>query len=541
VPEPADNTGDQQPDEAESRSPARELLIGSGAYTAGILVSRLLGAVRQILVQDRFGPGLEQDAFLVAESLPRAASGQLTDLQRSCTVPVLGKMLAEGEERSAWRLQAWAMALTGLVLMLSAGLVAVFPGPLARLMSPMPYTADQEALVGRLLRLLIIGLAIEGTAGLATAGWLAHRRYVLPGLAHLIPNLVVVATLMYGGTTITIDSYAGGTVGGALLFALVVGVPFAVAIKLPRALGWPPPWQDLRHVMRLAGPLVIPAVLAPVAAAIERSYAASLQFGTLSCLRTAQTALEGPLGTLVAAMSTVLLPVLAHQAARGREGFRERVNGVLRLVLLVTTPAVVLTVVYADPFVRALFQHGKFTATDTELTTRLIRILAWSSLLAGAQGVFRQAYLAVEEACTVSFVAVLSLGVGVLAYVVLFPALGLSAVLIGEIACPACSLLLLAWVFGRRLGTASGGRFLAFLVRLIACGAVVAGLAVALGPRAGAHPPGALREVVHVLLSGAACLAVYIPLTRLLLPEEYGAIRRRLRGAQVRTRGSSRR
>lgn len=541
MPEPADNTGHEQPHEAGPRSPARELLIGSGAYTAGILVSKLLGAVRQVLVQDRFGPGLEQDAFLVAESLPRAASAQLTDLQRSCTVPVLGKMLAEGTERSAWRLQAWAMALTGLVLLLTAGLVAVFPGPLATLMSPVGYTATDEALVGRLLRLLIIGLAIEGTAGLATAGWLARRRYVLPGLAHVIPNLVVVAALVYGGTATTIDSYAGSAVEGSLFFALVVGVPFAAVIKLPRVLGWPPPWRDLRHVLRLAGPLAVPAVLAPIAAAIERSYAASLQEGTLSCLRTAQTALEGPLGTLVAAMSTVLLPVLAHQAARGREGFRERVNSVLRLVLLVTTPAVVLTVIYAEPFVRVLFQHGRFTATDTELTSQLVRILAWSWLMAGAQGVFRQAYLAVEEARTVSLVAVVSLAVSVLTYVLLFPSLGLSAILIGEIAGPVSSLALLAWVFGRRLGTASGGRFLAFLLRLAAVAAVVCGLALALGPRAGTHAEGALRDAGHALLSGAACLAVYIPLTRLLFPEEYGAITRRLRGTQARTRGSSKR
>jgi len=81
---------------APPRNLARELLLGSGIYTVGILVGRLLGAYRDILVQKRFGPAIEQDAFILAESIPRQASAQLTDLERSATVPVLGSLLAKG-------------------------------------------------------------------------------------------------------------------------------------------------------------------------------------------------------------------------------------------------------------------------------------------------------------------------------------------------------------------------------------------------------------------------------------------------------------
>ncbi len=516
---------------APPRNLARELLLGSGIYTVGILVGRLLGAYRDILVQKRFGPAIEQDAFLLAESIPRQASAQLTDLERSATVPVLGSLLAKGEADRAWRIQAWAIAFVGLGLILAGGAVALFPRPFAELLAPHSYGEPETALVAELLGTLVLTLIIEGIAGLATAGWLARGKYALPGLAHIIPNAVVVAFLIYGGSTITIQQYARGEVAGGAGFALAVLVPFAFAIRLTRRLGWPPPWEDLGHVLKFAAPLAIPAILGPVAVSIQRAYTGSLEEGVLSCYRVAQVTVQGPLGTIVAAMSTVLLPVLAHQATRGRREYRARVQEVLRLVLLIATPAVALTALHAPALVRVLFERGAFDHSDTLLTSAIVRVLAWQMLLAAASGLYAQAYLAIQDSLMVSLVRVLGTLASTVAYVSLFRWLGLNAIMGGEILAPALSLaLFVAWA-PRRLAGDRPGSLLGFLLALAGANGAMTLATLAL-PRVwpAPEPPASLAAngawLAAQILVG---LAVYALCARLMMPSEWRAMSERIR------------
>lgn len=527
---------EDRPEEARESPPklrnlARELLVGSGIYTVGILVGRLLGAYRDILMQKRFGPSIEQDAFLLAESIPRQASAQLTDLERSATVPMLGALLAEGQEDRAWRIQTWAIAVVGLALVLGGGVVAAFPRPFAALLVPHTYGEAETDLVARLLGTLILTLIIEGVAGLATAGWLARGNYALPGLAHIVPNAVVVSVLIYGGASITIEQYARGEVAGGAGFALVVLVPFLVATRVLRRLGGPPPWADLVHILKFAAPLTIPAVLGPLTVSVQRAYTGSLEEGVLSCYRVAQVTVQGPLGTIVAAMSTVLLPILARQAARGRRGYRGRVQEVLRLVLLIATPAVVLTAVYAPVLVGLLFERGAFAHADTLVTSAIVRVLVWQMLLAAASGVYAQAYLAIEDSRMVSFVRVVGYLGSTAVYVLLFHTLGLSAILAGELLAPALSLgLLMAWAPRRLTGDppSPAGRFAIALVVANAAMALVALGLVRLWPAPG--PPASLPATGSWLFAQALVgVVAYLLLARLLMPGEWHSLSARVR------------
>lgn len=514
--------------EAAAPAPGRELLAGSAILSLGILASKLLGALRQVLVQSVFGPGFAQDAYLVAENVPRRASAVLTDLQRSCTVSVIGRHLAAGDHRRAWAVQWWAMLFAGALVVIAVGAVQALSNPVAAVLAQ-GYDAGERRTVAHLLRILMLLLLVEGVAGVATAGWLARRSFLIAGVALVIPNAVVVGALLALGRSQGITGYAWSNVAGSVLYAAAMTVPFAVLVARCGAMRCAPPWADLRIVVGLAAPLVLPAVVGPLAVAVEGSYATALPSGTISWLRAAQVVIEAPLGTLVAAVGTVLLPILAHQAA-GRDGteYRSRVHQVMRLVVLLVTPATLLVVLYAEPLVRVLFERGEFGPTDTAATVPLVRVLAWGSLLAAVGDVFGQAFLALQDARTPSFVEAAAQAGRIAQNAALFRYGGLTALLAGRIAARGAVLIALLALLRKRLGAGPARESLSFAVRLVAANAAMAAVATLL-MRLSPLGDGAAADAAGLLVGVLVCCAVYAVAVRALHPADWSAVSQRFR------------
>jgi putative peptidoglycan lipid II flippase len=79
------------------------------------------------------------------------------------------------------------------------------------------------------------------------------------------------------------------------------------------------------------------------------------------------------LGSYAIAMSTALLPTMSHQWAAGQWSEMKRTFGFsLRMVSFITVPAAVGLILLREPIIQVLFQHGRFTATSTALTTRAL-------------------------------------------------------------------------------------------------------------------------------------------------------------------------
>jgi putative peptidoglycan lipid II flippase len=106
--------------------------------------------------------------------------------------------------------------------------------------------------------------------------------------------------------------------------------------------------------------------------------------GTAAALYFAQRLYQFPLGLIGVAVGTVLYPTLAAHAASSDFGkLREDLTHGLAVALSVALPASGGLVVLAGPVTAVLFQHGRFTAEDGLLTSRIMAIygsVAWAAI-----------------------------------------------------------------------------------------------------------------------------------------------------------------
>ena len=84
-----------------------------------------------------------------------------------------------------------------------------------------------------------------------------------------------------------------------------------------------------------------------------------------------------PLGVFGVAVATVTLPLVSRSAALGNTPeFRGALAHAIRLVMLLTIPSAIGLIILAEPIIRLIYQHGRFTADATQQTAAALRFYA---------------------------------------------------------------------------------------------------------------------------------------------------------------------
>jgi putative peptidoglycan lipid II flippase len=131
------------------------------------------------------------------------------------------------------------------------------------------------------------------------------------------------------------------------------------------------------RLVKLATPVAIGGGVQQISTMLDVVWASLLPVGTISALYYADRIAQLPLGVVGIAIGTALLPLLAREL---RAGHTERAmanqNRAIEYGLLFSLPAALALWQLAEPIIRILFEHGRFTADDTARTSAALAAFA---------------------------------------------------------------------------------------------------------------------------------------------------------------------
>src|SRR5947209_20303078 len=105
----------------------RQLAQGALVVMTGFLLSRLLGAVRNIVIAAHFGAGTDYGAYVAAIALPDLVFQVLVGgAVGSAFIPVFKRYHAVGQDDEAWYLTSSVINIFALIAVGSCLLLAVF-------------------------------------------------------------------------------------------------------------------------------------------------------------------------------------------------------------------------------------------------------------------------------------------------------------------------------------------------------------------------------------------------------------------------------
>jgi putative peptidoglycan lipid II flippase len=231
---------------------------------------------------------------------------------------------------------------------------------------------------------------------------------------------------------------------------------------------------------------------------------------SVSYMKFATTLTQFPLGLVVTALSIATLPTLSQQVAALADFKRTLAEG-LRLVITLILPATTGLFSLAVPIVALLFQHGEFTAVDTDMTALVLRVYLVGLPFAAVDQMLVFASYARKDTWRPALVGVVSIIVYTITAVMLLQPLGLLSLMVADAVKHIIHTLIMLWLLQRHLQGLRGHNVTMTLLKSVAA-AIITGLA-AFGTAYFIQPllplDGFLTKLALVFISGAAGVAGY--------------------------------
>lgn len=377
----------------------------SAAVAAGILLSRLIGLVRDRVFAHYFGNSDAADAFRAAFRIPNFLQNLFGEGVLSASfIPVYARLNAEERHEEASQL---AEAIFALLLVITTVLVAVgvFATPwLIDLIAPGFHGAK------RLLCIQLVQILFPGAALLVFSAWClgilnSHRRFFLSYAAPVLWNAAMITTLVWGGR-----HHGEQRLAVLLAMGSVVGSGLQFAVQLPTVLRflWPlrlrlHAGEHVRTVSNNFFPVFLSRGVVQVSAYIDSWLGSFLGTGAVAALGYAQTLYTLPVSLFGMAVSAAELPAMSSElgtAAEIAQALRQRLVAGLQQIAFFVIPSAVAFVLLGDVVVATIYRSGHFQHADVLFVWA---VLAGSSvgLVASTSGrLYSSAFYALRDTRT---------------------------------------------------------------------------------------------------------------------------------------------
>ncbi len=490
------------------------LARSAGVIALGNVTSRLLGLARVTIIADLFGASGPASAFEVAARVPTMIydfliSGMLT----AALVPVLSEYADRREE--LWRLVSVLLTLTALLMGGLVLLLELFAPQVAWLMAG-GFDPALLATTARLIRLILPATILFGLSGVCAGALYSLKRFAYPAFGATVYNLgIVVAAPLLAGR---LDIYS-------LALGVLAGAAAQLAMQLPGLRGARlRPLLDLRHpglrrILKLYLPVAAGLVISQIQIIIDRRLASGTGAESIARMANATQIIQFPHGLVAVAISMAALPSLARLSVAGDwEGYRRTLADGLRMVVVLIAPAIAGLFLLGRPVVQLIFEHGRFTATDTHWVTLALYGYLIGLFFASIDWPLNYAFYARQDTLTPALVGLLSVGVYLGVALALLKPLGMLGLVLADSAKHASHAATMLILLRRRVGPLRGG-FGATAGKVALATAGMSGIVYAVWwgmPRGLALPAGFVGEALSVALPAGVGAAAYLGLGLLL-------------------------
>ena len=353
------------------------LVKATGTIGGLTMVSRIAGFAREMLMSRVMGASPEAAAFVIAFRLPNTFRRLFGEGAFSAGfVPLYSQRLhGSGGEPEAKHFSEEVLAVFVPTLVIFTIVFEIIMGPFVMLLSG--YAGEQLGLTTFLTRITFPYLLLISLVSLFSGILNSLARFTAAAFAPALLNLAMLAALIFvpvGGRTSAIALAIAVTAGGVLQLGLLMAAcaRAGIVLKLRR----PRMTPGVRQFVRVVVPATLGAGVYQISAFIDTFFLARISIGAPSYFNYADRLNQLPLGVIGAALGTAILPQVSRHVGAGENDQAARVQGqAAELAMLLCLPAALALAASALPLVSALFQGGKFTAEDAELTALTLSIV----------------------------------------------------------------------------------------------------------------------------------------------------------------------
>jgi putative peptidoglycan lipid II flippase len=367
---------------------------------SAILLSRVIGYVREAYIAWAFGAGAVTDAYNAGFTIPDWLNYILAGGTASITfISIYTRFIAEKREEEAQK--TFSVIITVMTSVLVAGVVLaeVFTPQITRWWFD-GFTPEQLQLCVHLTRILLPAQIFFYVGGVVSAVLLSRRLFLIPALGPLVYNVSIILGGVLFARQFGISALAYGAVAGMFLGPFMINVIAAARVGTGYSISFDIRNPAFREWVRMSIPLMLGVSLVSADDWILRHFASS-GVGEITRLNYAKRLMAVPIAVLGQATSQASLPFFAHLFGEKRmKEFAETVNASIYKIVATALLATGFMMAAALPLIDIVYRRGHLTFADSQEIAVYFFWFSVSLIFWSAQGLYARAFYAAGNTLT---------------------------------------------------------------------------------------------------------------------------------------------
>lgn len=361
-----------------------------------MMLSRVLGFVRDIAVTGSFSVGAQTDAYLAAFTIPdliyfALVGGALS----SAFIPVFSGYLATKKEEDAYIVASTILNLVSIAALVLIAIGILFTPQLVRIL--VKFTDETFELTVLLTRIMFAQSFFMCLAGISQGILQSYKEFAAPAFGAVVYNIAIIVIGLLLQQKLGIMAFTiGVVVGAALNLAMQIQAMVRYQFRYRLILDLHHP--GVKKFFLLFLPVVLGLSMNELNLLVSQNLASGLAEGTVTALKQAQRVMMLPVGIFAAAIGLSIFPTMTSHVARGEiDAYKQNLTMGLRTIIFITLPASVGLMVLSYPVVRAMYLQLAVTEAQAELISVCLVFYCIGIVGYSAQQVLNRGFYAVQD------------------------------------------------------------------------------------------------------------------------------------------------
>ncbi|MEX0933666.1 MAG: lipid II flippase MurJ [Candidatus Paceibacterota bacterium] len=357
--------------------------------------SKILALLRDRLLAQHFGAGLELDIYYAAFRIPDFIYVSLASLVASAVLIPFIVHILDDRDRTKQFINTIFTVFFGAIVLVSA-VVFFFMPQLSGLVAP-GFTEDSLSELVLLSRIMIFSPFLLGLSGFFASITQSLRRFFVYALTPLLYNAGIIIGIIFFYPLWGLPGLAYGVVLGAILHMLIQ-IPVLIKSGIVPHFTFSIDWKKIREVLSLSLPRTVTLSAHHFVILVLVGLASLMVEGSISVFNLSFNLQSVPLSIIGVSYSIAAFPTLAKLLGSGRSAdFVKHVVAAMRHIIFWSIPVIVLFVVLRAQIVRTILGTGEFGWEDTRLTAAALALFSISILAQSLILLFVRGYYAAGE------------------------------------------------------------------------------------------------------------------------------------------------
>ena len=442
-----------------------------------IIVAKLVGMFRDVILANYFGTTNISDAYLVATSVPTLLFYFIGHSLSTAYIPMYNKVKDQKGQEAAQRYSNNLLCISLLLSTLIVILLLVFPQFVVKTFA-MGFDHKTVNIAVRIIRISVPSIYLMTIINIFSAYLQVNKSFLVPAAISLPRNFAVIVSIIIAYTW-GIDWLGIGLLSSYLLelcfllpFVCKKGYKFHLVLDIKD--------EQIKNTLYLIAPILLGMCVGQVNKIVDRSMASSVVAGGVSVLSYAAIINNAIQEILVTGIITILFASCAELVTNGRhEEVKIKLRDTIESMSFLILPATFGVFVLAEPIVELFLLRGEFDHISLSMTVGALRCYTVGILFLAIRDTLVKVFYAYKETKITTATSVIAIFINIILNIVLGSWIGLNGLALATSLSAMVNCILLFVLLRKRIGDFGTATIIVVLIKSLIGGAIMAGVVFA--------------------------------------------------------------